>query len=321
MTLNSRRLVAGFAIVVFLTIGLLGHQAHAENTKIRFAYLNVIDLLPLYVAETRGYFNDEGIDIDWISLTSGSAVATAVASNSADVGFAGVVPLILARLQNNPFKFFAGLNFEQAPNKLALSIVARTNSKINSASDLRGKTLGLVAYANQCELLARVALARVGLTLSDVHVAVVPFPQTEAALESGNLDAACEQDPFLTIALHDNVARIIAQGQVFDASKPYLNAGLFSSEQWMVAHPKLVKGFIRAVSRGVEAAAANQAEARQILAERLHLAPAVAQDVRLVIYSTALHKAEIQPVIDSLVKTGMIKKAFDAGEIIQNTAQ
>src|SRR5262245_39478329 len=107
------------ALMLLLSLATPKTAVAADAVKVRFAYLQVIDLLPYFIANKKGYLKEEGLDVEPIVVAGGPAVLSAIAGGSADFGFTGTVSMIMARLQGLPFKFFSGLNFERWPDDVA----------------------------------------------------------------------------------------------------------------------------------------------------------------------------------------------------------
>ena len=92
---------------------------------------------PLYVAIEKGYFKDEGLDIELILTPGADKVSAAVLSNDVEIGFAGAESAIYIYKQNEKdyLQLFAGLTKRDGQ-----FIVARDNNEFN-LEDLYGKEI------------------------------------------------------------------------------------------------------------------------------------------------------------------------------------
>ena len=121
------------AVIAVLALGQLALAVPAAaQTKVRFAYVKTLEVLPFFYAAKKGYFKDVGLDIEMIAVPGGPAVGAAIASGSADFGFAALSPVLIAREQGQPFKFFMSLEYEQTPGRLWGTIMASAKSGIKS---------------------------------------------------------------------------------------------------------------------------------------------------------------------------------------------
>ena len=140
-------------ICATLIVSCAASSVIAQEQKIRFAYLAVVDLLPYYIADKKGYFKELGISVEPIPMTGGPAIASAVMSGSADVGYAGTVPIISARIQGLPLKFFSGIALDQGPDHHMNIFVGSPKLGITSVKDLVGKVVAMNTQGGQCDSL------------------------------------------------------------------------------------------------------------------------------------------------------------------------
>lgn len=305
-------------LVACLIVLWTPYQALGADLKhVKFAYIQVIDLLPYFIADSKGYFKQEGLNVEPIVLTGGPAVISAVESGSADVGFAGGVSLMNSRLHGLSLKFFSGLLFEQPPDIYPVVFIGREKSGVKDAKDLSGKVVAFNTFGGQCELIARVGLAKAGLLYDSVKITTLPFPQMRAALAIGNIDAACVGDPFLSDMQKANVGSIVMAGMVRTptAKQEYFNSGIFASDRWLKANEDTAIRFKRALGRGIEDLESDPAAARQLLTKYMKFSPELASEIKLGGFMTDFPISSLQSVIDSAFETGMIPHKMDAREI------
>ncbi|MDC0336192.1 ABC transporter substrate-binding protein, partial [Pseudodesulfovibrio sp.] len=88
-----------FAIVVVL---LLGVAAQAENTKIRFGILPVLDTLPLQVGVQDGLFAEHGLDVELIRFMSALERDTAMQTGQLDGYFGDIIATYMLINQGVP---------------------------------------------------------------------------------------------------------------------------------------------------------------------------------------------------------------------------
>src|SRR5690606_11426615 len=111
---SIRRGIAAAVLGGMAIAGGLG-AASAENVKLRFAYLLAASTLPILVAQKNGDFAKAGLDVELTEVQGGPAVVAAIASGSADVGYAAPVPPINARLNGINVKMVMALGHEVEP--------------------------------------------------------------------------------------------------------------------------------------------------------------------------------------------------------------
>lgn len=90
-----------------------------------------------------------------------------------------------------------------------------------------------------------------GGSSSKVKFVEVPFPQMEAALVGGKIDAISVHEPFATAALEKGQTRVLAYPWG-DVLPKFLIASWVASEKWIVKNKEMGQAFVRAISRGVD---------------------------------------------------------------------
>jgi NitT/TauT family transport system substrate-binding protein len=290
----------------------------AEPTQVRFVYLTAVDLLPYFVADKKGYFTEANLKVEPMVVTGGAAVIGAVSGGSAEVGYAGSVPLIAARIQGLPLKYFTGIALDKGPSNHTLMYVASRKSGIKTAADLKGKMIAMNARSGQCELIARLRLGDAGLSIDDVKVTTIPFPQMQAAIQLGNVDVACNNDPFLSSMKQAGVDVPVMAGLTEKAhvNELQLHSGLFANEEWLNKNKAAALALRGALDKANKYIAANDADARKILMEYTKIDEATAKDVVFSIAQADFPASSLQAVIDAAAKTGVVPKRIEASELI-----
>ena len=293
-------------------------SAIAQEQTIRFAYLAVVDLLPYYVADKKGYFKDVGLSVEPIQMTGGPAIASAVMSGSADVGYAGTVPIISARIQKLPLKFFSAIALDQGPDHHMNVFVGSPKLGIASVNDLRGKVVAMNTQGGQCDLVMRNSLADAAVALDQVKVTNIPFPQTQAALALGNIAAGCTAEPFLTGMKRAGMTNIVMKGLVRGdrLNQPQLHTGIFAKEDWLGTNRNAARKFRDSLDKAIQSMKINEHEARQILSEYTKLPPDIVKEVTLALQTIDLKPEQLQPVIDATVETKLFDTRVNASDLL-----
>src|SRR6185312_8256005 len=140
------------------------------------------DHAPLVVAKEKGFFKDEGLDVELVPPSDPSAVPRLVGAGQADVGVYYQPNLYLDHAAGVPIVRFGTL-VETPLN----SVIALADGPVKSLADLKGKSVGYSVSGFEDALLAEM-LASAGLGLKDVHLVNVNF-SLSPALISGKVDA------------------------------------------------------------------------------------------------------------------------------------
>jgi len=186
-----------FSIICCALLICFGAAAEAvaqeTKTRIRISYPSIsIASLALFAAQQWKIFEQNGLDVESIQMRSQAANAASV---SGDIQYvAGVGPnSVAATLRGLPAKavWFAS-------DQLAYSIMARPEFK--SLKELRGKRIAVTGLGGTSEVVLRIALEEAGENPKDFVIVGLGAPQLMSGLESGSVEAANINPPFLYYA-------------------------------------------------------------------------------------------------------------------------
>jgi NitT/TauT family transport system substrate-binding protein len=254
----------------------------------------------LFYAQEMGFFKKAGLDVEIIPGKNGSAMAAAVASGSADIGYSDVGAL--AKAYSKGIKFTAvapaALWTDAAPVNQV--IVERTSS-IHAAKDLDGKVFGVPGLGTGAEYASRAWIDKNGGDSSTVKFIEIPYSAMPAALDAGRIDAAYVAEPFLAVAKKNG--RLLAYAD--DAlGKEFLRTVWFATSDWARAHPDLVNRFAAVMQETATWAnqKRNQAKSAEILVKYTKIDPTVVSSMIRAQYGVRLTSALLQPEIDVTAK-------------------
>jgi NitT/TauT family transport system substrate-binding protein len=221
----------------------------AELTKVVMGYVPVSVFAPIYVAKEKGYFAELGVDLQLEPLPGGSDMVVLTANGNFDMGIGGVGPAFWNAIQLGlPLKVVAPGHQEGSPvaTPLMISKANCESGAITSVADLKGKKVSVNARGATEYWLAQ-ALATEGLTLDDIDLQTLPFPDAIVALETGAVDAAMIGEPLASKAEADGIAiRLVPDFPVQDVQPTMV----FANADFLAANPDaaaaVVAGYLKA---------------------------------------------------------------------------
>lgn len=139
----------------------------------------------LAVSQARGFFEQEGLDVDVQLFPSGTQVAQQVVSGQIDVGLATPEPIAIGHARNTGLTYFA-----QYWTRWIYSLKVPEGSPIASVADLEGKRIGVTAVASSGATFARTALKMQGRDPESIKLVPIGAGAEQVnAIKSGNVDA------------------------------------------------------------------------------------------------------------------------------------
>ncbi|QLF94684.1 ABC transporter substrate-binding protein [Pseudomonas sp. ABC1] len=264
------------------------------------------DLQPLRVANQKsslkllldaaGELDNLPYRIDWSEFAAAAPLGEALNAGAVDVGALGDAPYVFALGAGAPLKVIA---ITHADGRFSTSILVPKDSPLHSVADLKGKRIVTNRGSIGHYLVIR-ALQDAGLKTADVTFVNLLPTDARSALESGNADAWSTWDPYTTIAITQNGARILRKGDDLLSNHLYLAATSQAIADKRVQLDDFVQRLDRAwqwVNQHPEAYARAQAKVTGLPLE-VHLTSASNTDFRPV--------AITAQVIDGLQKTADI---------------
>jgi NitT/TauT family transport system substrate-binding protein len=287
------------------------------QTKGKLGYMKIVDTAPMYVAMDRGFFKAAGLELETVPMAGGAVIVQGVTSGDLQIGWTNVISLYQAHVEGFDFKIIAGgaTNVKGTHDTHAL-LVAKS-SPVRGARDLEGKSVAVNTLNNIVHLMAMAWLDKNGASSAKVKFVEVPFPQMEAALVAGKIDAASVQEPFATAAIARDAARVLAHPWS-DVAGRFLIASWFASERWLQKNRQTAQAFVTALNRGIDAIAADPKGARDAIVKWTGLSPDLAGKIALPVYDKIVSEKDLQATINLTQKYKLIPRTIKASEVISD---
>ena len=236
--------------------------AHAADA-LRVAAQRAPVSLPLYVAQQRGFFADERLEVAITDCIGGARCLRQVLDDKADLATTSEMPVVLQAFAHADVAILATM--VHANDNLKL--IARKASGVTRSEQLDGRKVG-VSAGTAAQYLLETHLLNVGV--DPQHVTMVPLlaEDTVAALRSGRVDAVAVWEPFGYAALHG----VDAVGLRLPLSGGYIESyNLVGRQAQFVRRDDAMVRLLRAVERAEEFIRDHPAEAQAILRAQLKL--------------------------------------------------
>ncbi len=235
-----RRTILALTAVLFL-----GALASAETIRVGLGYLPNIQFAPFYAAQSEGFYEAEGLTVEFQHGFS-TELFPLLAQDKLDFVVADAEDAISLRAQDPegaPFVYVMAL-YQQIPN----AVFSLADTGITEPADLAGKTLGIPGLFGTSYTALQAVLRAGGLSESDVTVQQIGFTQLEAVV-SGRVDAALgfiNNEP-LILERQGVAVDVIPVGPL----SPSVGNGVITSTGTLET-PDLARRFLAATLRGVE---------------------------------------------------------------------
>lgn len=273
--------ISGITVVGLLMVWVKVVQ-YPGPQKFIVGYQPTALYLPHFIAAERGFFKEQGLDVQLQEFQSANEMAQAfVAGHINATGMSSIT--VLAQLEASRPGLFKMYLFETLTRKHHPDfLIVRKGSGIKSLADLKGKKLG-VHPGTTMRTYARMILSRYLNPDSDVTIIELSPAIQVQAIAAGQVDALLGLEPMPTIAVNKGLAEVLVAGPLARyVHEPLLAGSGIISTHFLKRNPDIVKRFIKALEKSLDFIQKNPKEARLYLTKYTPLEASIAEKVHLV---------------------------------------
>ena len=222
------------------------------KTTIAVGGKNLLYYLPLTIAEQRGYFKAEGLDVTIVDFAGGARALQAVVGGSADVVSGAFEHTVNMQHKGQRMRAFA---LQGRAPMIVLGVNPKTMAGFKTIADLKGKKIGVTAPGSSTNVMVNFILAKAGLKPSDVSIIGVGAAQgAVAAMRSGQIDAISNLDPVITLLQRSGDLKIVSDTRIVaEAEKVFggpMPAGcLYAPQSFIDKNPLTTQALANAIVR------------------------------------------------------------------------
>lgn len=276
-------ILAIICVLVLTVLAGCGKQETSDTTTkpVTVGMLKLTSSAPLFIGIEKGFFKEQGLDLNVEWFDAAHPIAVATASNKVDVGATGITASLFNMVAGGQkLAIVADKGREQQGYSSSAVLVSTPlyEQGITTISGLKGKRIGITQTGSTFHYMIGRLLAANGLSLDSVEL--IPLGKLSslmASLESRQVDAVILNEPNVTKVERAGYGKVIAQvGDVID----YQTSGVFFSPKLMQDQAtaiKFLKGYIKAnryyydaalvIANGQPAPGANFEEVVAIIAK------------------------------------------------------
>lgn len=241
----------------------------APPVALRTGAVGALSDAGIYIALDKGFFRDEGLDVELVNFGVGPQIIPSLATDQVQVSGLSVSPSMF-----NALRIGAGLRLVSDKGQVskgfgwaALTLRSDLTGAIHDFKDLKGRKIGLPSKNVSLFTQLGKGLEEGGLSLADVDLVEIGFPEMMAALSNKAIDAAMLIEPFVTLVAANNVAvrwkgveefyPFKAQNGVVIYAEKFMKEQPEAARRWMVAYLRGARAYTDALSGGADGAAVN----------------------------------------------------------------
>ncbi len=319
------KILIGMALLALLVAWDGSSRATAEDIKVAVGMAGGVNQVPSLVAKAKGFFKEEGLEVDVRALPRGSIAIDAVSNGSLQFAEAANAAYFQAVAKGVPLVSI-GVSSRGYTGKL---LVANKNASMKTLADLKGKHLATQVGTGMYTVLLML-LEKQGMKLSDFNVTnlrVVDMPTAMAT--SDNIDAVLGWEPSIQRIVQAGKGKVLLTSKQLEdmagITYPFLVA---TSQSYLKAHPDIVQKFMNGYAKADKYIATHHEETVKIYHDEIQRrgAKLSQDDIRLMLFDdidrfagAAFTPADMQDLTSTIAymeKTGLLKTKLDLGKII-----
>jgi len=194
-----RRIIAVVILVAVLVSGAAPASWAAEKVTVGVGGVALMVYLPTALAKAKGYFAEEGLDVEILDIKGGgSQAASALIGGSVDFSANAIDHAIKAKVQK---KDLIAVHSHVRLPVMGVVVAIKYKGEIKSLADLKGRPLGVTSPGSQTHMVLGYLLAKSGVKADDVKIIGAGGSTMPLAIEKDSVHAGMMVDPFFTAFL------------------------------------------------------------------------------------------------------------------------
>jgi NitT/TauT family transport system substrate-binding protein len=212
------------------------------------------------VAKERGYFAQEGLDVEFKLFESGHLAVKDLLAGRVDLATASEFAAVSTFMRRPDLRIVSIIDRAQDQE-----LIARKDRGIEQLSDLRGRRIGL-AKGSSAEYYLHLLLVLQDIALNEVQMVNVLPTEQLYAVKNGDVDAVLTWEPFTAMVKRGlGINGVSWPGQ--SGLRDYWL--LLSTTSFIRRHPRTIQLFVKALSSAENFLKNNDGEARRIMSKQL----------------------------------------------------
>ena len=249
--------IVSFIIILICTLMPLMFKKNDSTKKIRVAEVtHSVFYAPQYLADSLGYFEEVGLDVEFILTSGANNVTAAVLSGDVEIGFCGSEATIY--VYNQGEKDYL-VNFAGLTKKDGSFLVSRKNIKDFNVKDLTGKHIIAGRVGGMPAMTLEWALKQNGINKTDLNFDTsIDFAATTGAFISGTGDFVSVFEPTASLLEKEGHGFIVASIGELGGNVPYTTYN--TKKSYIENNKDTIKSFVKAINKALKYVKENDSE-------------------------------------------------------------
>ncbi len=248
-----RKVVIALACIATIAFGTTARAQ--EKTVVRMGTPALgLWMLPLLVAEDKGYLAKEGLTLKINFMRGGSEAAAALIGGNVDVMSGALSGVLILRSKGVHVKALCAV---AGVRTFALVVDAKRHGNVTDIHQIKGMKIATSRRGSDGDLVLRVLLSDANLSPEkDVSlIQIGGYDNHLRAIEKGEVDGSMILEPFLTIGEKRGIIKPVLSlmaGQGSEALTKRIWTAVSTTEDFIKQKPKIAEGLVRGIANAVK---------------------------------------------------------------------
>ena len=250
------RIVRFVALVATLLAASFASAQSLEKKRITLAVggKSLLYYLPLTIAERKGYFKNEGLEVEIVDFPGGAKALQAMVGGSADIVSGAYEHTINMHAKGQPI---VALALQGRYNGIVFAVSKAKAAQYKSAADIKRLKVGVTAPGSSTHMAAQNLAVKAGLKPDDFSaIGVGAAAGAVAAMKRGSIDAISNLDPVITKLEADGDIVIVTDTRTAKGMKEvyggaYHAGCIYAPMEWVKRNPNTAQAVVNAMVRAV----------------------------------------------------------------------
>lgn len=312
----SMCLIISIVLAVLTCIPCPAKESSPKDTGsgqvVNFGTLPVLQALPLYVAEEKGYFREMGIAVRLVRFNSAMEKDVALSSGQIAGYFGDIMTPMVLNANNVPVKMVATI-FNTPKDQRMFAILASPQRKGTTLSDIAKEGIS-VSSNTILEYLTTRLLASKGIRADQIKlIEIKNIPLRMQMLLSGQIPAAVLPEPLATLAEQKGASALID-----DAGAGISSTVLAFEERFLKNNGNVLTAFLKAVNKASVYINAHHDEVRTIMNRECRVPEPLQKSFPIPLFNklTVPDRTQVMDVYNWLREKKIIKKEMTYKQIV-----
>jgi NitT/TauT family transport system substrate-binding protein len=249
-----------------LSIATASAQIAPLNPRIalKVGAIGAVSDAGIFVAQEKGYFKDEGLDVEIVSFKAAPQILPAIATGEVQVSGSAVTPALFNAFARGIVMKLVADKGQVAKGFGFAAIVIRSDlaDTVRDFKDLKGRKFAVMGKGVSSTTQLGKALELGGIEPNEVELIELGLPEMVVALSNKAIDGATLLEPFITFATASNVGirwkgmedflPFTGQNGVIIYSQKFAQEQPEAAKRWMAAYLKGTRAYLDSVTNGTD---------------------------------------------------------------------